>query len=109
MYWLDPFKGDEKYELRTTSACSVTEGTHDYISGLHKRNVDLESCKFECSKYHWCKGIMTHYAEPLCTLLTEEQIELSGWVFLNFGNWVEPNQWKNGINAAVRCFEKIDE
>ena len=106
MYWLDPFKGGEEYELKTTSTCSVTEGRGDYISGLQKGNVDFESCKLECSKYHWCHGIIIGDNNGLCRLLTEEEEELPGWTFFNYGNWVEPNQWKNGRSSLHRCFEK---
>ena len=97
------------FEEKTSSACSLTRGKNDYISGLQKSSgMDKSSCETECIKYSWCRGILVDDSVGPCRLLTEvEPNPINGWVEENFGNWVEPNQWENSgfTGASAKCYE----
>ena len=42
-----------------------------------------------------------------CRLLTRvEPDPIPGWTAYNFGNWAEPDQWKNGNSSYYKCYEK---
>ena len=74
------------------------------------------ACEKECISYSWCKGISSLYSArrgiTRCRLLAEQKPEtnISGWDWKDDGNWVEPDQWKNGATLAsdtAACYEKI--
>ena len=92
---------------QTSSACSVSENGRDYISGVWKKVADKNRCESKCRKYTWCIGIMIgSYGN--CRLLTKvEPGPIPGWTADNFGNWAEPDQWKNGALSSYKCYEKI--
>ena len=66
-------------------------------------------CEAECRKYPWCRGILVlNSGGTTCRLLTKEQPSpIDGWEAKNFGNWAEPDQWKNGLEAVYKCYEKV--
>ena len=100
---------------RTQSACSVTFLGDDFISGVEKSGVDKSSCEQECRMHSWCIGIRVVMPNSdgfdSCRLLTKEKPERKdGWNRAGFGNWAEPNQWKNGYefaNYEYKCYEKV--
>ena len=95
------------FEEKTSSACSLTRGKNDYISGLQKSSgMDKSTCETVCIKYSWCRGISAGNGQ--CKLLTEKSPErLYGWATAHFGNWAEPNQWENSgfTGASAKCYE----
>ena len=96
------------FEEKTSTACSLTTGDNDYISGLQKTGMDKSSCETECIKYSWCRGILVKDSVGPCRLLTEvEPDPIDGWSALLFGNWAEPNQWKNSGVNGFKCYARL--
>ena len=96
----------------TSNSCSVSKNETDYISGIQRWGMNQSSCETQCSEYSWCRGVQVDGSawEWLNSyrLLSRDQPEpIDGWTPKNFGNWVEPAHWKNGIGSNYKCYEKI--
>ena len=62
-----------------------------------------------CGKFSWCKGIRISTGGS-CRLLAKDQpAPLSGWSPYDFGNWAEPDQWKNSAVSGYTCHAKDEE
>ena len=100
-----------RFEERTSTGCT-TDGKYKTISGYQLGAKTFNTCKTECQKYEKCKGIRVAIPgksnSKTCRLLTGHNLTITGWDYLNQGNWVEPKNWKHSpVYDTMRCLEKI--
>ena len=103
------FYAEIAFKLSTNTACS-TDGINKYISGLEKKLTSHDDCKLECERHEWCKGYRINGTDLIsCRLLTNQNVSISGgWEYLDEGNWAEPDEWRETINAVgFMCYEKV--
>jgi hypothetical protein len=68
--------------------------------------VQQTECETECGKYSWCKGIRISTGGSCRLLASLAPPPITGWNFYDLGNWVEPDEWKNGGASSYTCRAK---
>ena len=104
--WNLSFTGEFTFHLVTNNACTKTSNGYDYVSGFQFLGSKTQyECAVECTNYSWCRGILS--GQRYCRLLADAySVQLPGWQFVGFGNWIEPNLWKNSQITGYQCLVK---